>query len=170
MTVLFVPILPLSLNEWSRGHWSMRHRERDRWREAVGAVILRSRPLPILGPVRVCLTFYWIDRRRRDSDNVAKHPLDSLVHHGLIRDDGPPWLTETVLRSRLAPAPDRTGVVVQLHADDAPAWPLPVERKAKRPPVHAQEGASGSSPAILRGRISAAGLRDLARKGLSIRK
>lgn len=138
MSVLFIPLLPVSLNKWSRGHWSIRHRERDRWREAVGLAILLHRPAPVRGPVRVCLTFYWPDRRRRDSDNVAKHPMDSLVHHGLIRDDGPPWLVETVLRSRLAPSPARAGLVVQLHQADAPAWPLPVERPRRAAPAGSQ--------------------------------
>ena len=113
-------------------------------RQAVAVACLVSKPVPVLGPVRVCLTFYWPDRRRRDSDNAAKAALDSLVHQGLIQDDGPPWLTETVLRSRLAPSPDRCGIVVQLHQDDAPAWPLPVQRAQKR--HAAREAAAGARP------------------------
>ena len=159
MTVLYVPTLPMSVNRWSRA-WQARHRERNRLRDAVALACARSKPVPVRGPVRVCLTFYWPDRRHHDSDNACKYVLDALVHAGLIQDDGPPWLTETVLRSRLAPSPDRTGIVVQLHADDAPAWPLPVQRAKRSRPTTEPGGSETRSQAIL-GRqehVSASGL------------
>jgi crossover junction endodeoxyribonuclease RusA len=42
---------------------------------------------PIETPVAVAFDAYPPDRRRRDSDNLIKAPLDCLVHAGLLLDD-----------------------------------------------------------------------------------
>ncbi len=142
---LFVPALPKSVNEWGwSSHWGDRHRERDRWRELVGVALvpvrreLRRAGTDLLaerGPASVDITFLLPDRRRRDASNGVKLLLDALVHHGLLRDDGPPWLVEETYRCRLAPSPDRVGVVVQITPEGAPAWPLPVRGRARRSPT-----------------------------------
>ena len=128
-TRLFVPGVPESANRWSR-HWQGRHRERNRWRDAVRVAVIRAtpRPQPVAGPFSCTLTFYFPDRIHRDPDNATKLVLDGVKLAGLIRDDGPPWLVELVLRPRLVPAGHEPGVMVEITPESAPAWPIPVRR------------------------------------------
>ena len=128
-TRLFVPGVPESANRWSR-HWQGRHRERNRWRDAVRIAVLRAapRPQPVAGPFSCTLTFYFPDRIHRDPDNATKLVLDGVKLAGLIRDDGPPWLVDLTLRPRLVPAGHEPGVMIEITPEAAPAWPIPVRR------------------------------------------
>ena len=58
-------------------------RYRD-WMETALACLPRTH---IPGGVRVTITAYRPDRRRRDLDGILKAPLDCLVKGGVIEDD-----------------------------------------------------------------------------------
>jgi len=139
MPLIVVNALPKSVNDWRRGagQWYLRDAESKRWRDLVGRHALFSER--IAGPCRVELTFWWPTRVRRDPDNYAKAVLDGVVRSGLIEDDGPPCMTELVLRSRWDAENPRTTILYESVPE--PAWPLVVRlhgqlaRKRKAPPA-----------------------------------
>lgn len=59
----------------------------DGWRSEAIAAIWQQRPAKVAGPFRLTLTFDRPDNRARDLDNLAKAPLDALVHTGVIEGD-----------------------------------------------------------------------------------
>lgn len=104
MPLIVVPHLPMSGNQWSRKHWSVRNAEKDRWRNllfAYGAKRAKASGMCVSDPAEVWITFYWGDRRRHDADNGVKLILDAAVHHGLISDDSYPALIWTHTASRV---------------------------------------------------------------------
>ena len=134
MPVVEIPHAPGSSNAELGAHWSVRAHEADRWRNLF-ALYGHDAPRLTGVPVRVCVTFYQSDRRRRDAGNMAKHVLDGAVKLGLIRDDGPPWLVEETYRVRFDPA--RPRIVFEYEPAESPAWPLPNPKtrgSAGRPP------------------------------------
>jgi len=84
----------MSLNQWSRGHWSVRKQEATRWALLVRNAARKQRPFT--EPVRIQLTFIGA----RDADNHGKAVLDGIVRAGLIVDDRYPFVSELILRAR----------------------------------------------------------------------
>ena len=135
MHTLEIPELPRSINDWRRGsgHFGgVYTQERDRWRNLFA--LYGHRAARLSGPVRVCVTFYWAQAKRRDPDNHVKFVLDGAVRLGLIPEDGPPLLAELTLRGRLDRERPRT--VFEYEPADAPAWPLATPRPQKRSKLH----------------------------------
>lgn len=90
--------LPKSLNERDKGHWTVKAKDRAIWDGLISKAMCNVSfdkytegvvPFPIERPVEVEYTPYRT--RFLDVDNSAtgiKHPLDSMVHCGvLINDD-----------------------------------------------------------------------------------
>ena len=104
--------VPPSINQWSRGHWSVRAEHSVDW---IARVLVAARGRIPAGwdpnqAARVTITFYC----RRDPDNMAKFVVDGLVKNRVIADDKYPFLDELVLRQRPAkPAEYRTVVEVE---------------------------------------------------------
>lgn len=92
MTVLLsveVPDAPV-VSHNSRGHWNERYDSHRTWKEAVQWLCTRATKIDV--PVRVKLTCFAADRRRRDVDNwvlstAVKGCLDGLVAAGVLEDD-----------------------------------------------------------------------------------
>ncbi len=122
MPLIVVRAMPKSMNAWRKEHWYARAAEQKRWADLVGKHALFAERLP--GPCRVEITFFWHDRTRRVPDNYCKCVLDGVKAAGLIRDDGPPWLVELVLRSRWDKDDPRTEILYESVPE--PAWPMVV--------------------------------------------
>jgi Holliday junction resolvase RusA-like endonuclease len=97
--------LPVTLNRWSRAHWTLRAGLAEATRWQVQAAVGQARrtghwdgqPFP---RARVRVTFGWPNRRRRDLDNaVPKLLLDGLVAAGVLPDDAAGCVVELTLRS-----------------------------------------------------------------------
>lgn len=57
------------------------------YRQLVIQEALVARPVRFEGPLRVSISAWLPDSRRRDADNMLKAPLDALTHAGYIDDD-----------------------------------------------------------------------------------
>jgi len=123
-----VPALPMSMNEWRRKHWSVRHQESKRWDALLRMAALRL-GVTFTGPVRVRITFGVTTRRRFDPDNHAKNVLDAIVSAGLIEDDSAPNLVSLTLSARLADTPTTE---IMIEQADAPAWGSAAAKKGRR--------------------------------------
>ena len=115
-----VPLIPSSLNTWTRAHWTTRNRERQAVADAVHPRLLLAgcrsgRPM-FPGPVRVTLAYRVAPRLRKqriDLDNLApKHLIDAL-RGWVFPDDGPDYIRELVQRMDTAEGPDGTTVTVE---------------------------------------------------------
>ena len=80
---------PLTLNEFKRAHWTKQrratHEVHYRTRKA-----LQGTPVPALDRVRVTITQYAPNARRRDADGLgafAKDAIDALVKERILTDD-----------------------------------------------------------------------------------
>lgn len=90
---IIIPKLPPSLNEWSRKHWRVRHREVTEMTANLQALVAVKK-LPRFTKATVQLVYYFRDGRHRDPDNyVPKFLLDGLRKAKIISDDN-----STVLR------------------------------------------------------------------------
>lgn len=143
MSLIVIPHLPGSLNKMLRGHWSVRSKEATRWRIYVWAHG-GQRAAKLTGPVEVWITFYWPDRRRHDASNGVKLVLDAAVHHGLIPDDGPPWVLWEHCASRYDPVRPRTEF--RYEPAECPAWPLLKQRARQRQPARAGVSSPPEAP------------------------
>jgi len=93
--VCSVPILPCSLNEWARAHWTRRRLLHDAFQHDLWAVLNEKDNKCPRGLERVechaILTF--TEKRRRDGENYGavlwKWAADVLVREGVIPDDTP---------------------------------------------------------------------------------
>lgn len=81
---------PMLANDQRRWHWSRVSRAKTAAQFAVWAAV-RARPrVPPLDRVRLHVTWYVPDRRRRDPDGLGpflKSAADALVEAGVIVDD-----------------------------------------------------------------------------------
>jgi len=87
-TWIKIPLLPPSLNEWSRWYWA----KRDRYlKELSGNVawLAKYAHLPRFEIATVQVVYYFRDARQRDKDNYnGKFLLDALRYASIIaRDD-----------------------------------------------------------------------------------
>ena len=57
------------------------------WRDAARLDILAQQPAHVSGPFEVDFLLERPDRRKRDLDNYAKAPIDSLVSAGVLDED-----------------------------------------------------------------------------------
>lgn len=78
-------------NEMRRKHWSRRSYLADYWR-SIALVKTRQawKRKPPLEMVRIVITYYWPDSRRRDPNNwqmTSKAIVDGMVDAGLVPDD-----------------------------------------------------------------------------------
>lgn len=103
--VIHVPLAtnPLSLNV--RLHWRTKAKHTKQWRQfaAVGGALF-----PVLPACDVTLTWFVIDARKRDEDNLyplLKALCDGLVDAGVVRDDTPDLMGKTC---RIVRAPEGT--------------------------------------------------------------
>ena len=89
MTVkITIPEIPPSLNQILRMHYHKRDAANKRWAGLVGMFDNRKKRDKPISRAQVCITYYFPDARRRDSDNYAgKFLLDGLVNAGVIEDD-----------------------------------------------------------------------------------
>jgi Holliday junction resolvase RusA-like endonuclease len=87
-----IPELPPSPNATRRNaHWSHRARLDKKWRD-YGASLDDGLPPPLWEKVRLAITFFLPDRRRRDPGNLVgseglKGLIDGFVDAGIITDD-----------------------------------------------------------------------------------
>lgn len=90
--------LPKSLNERDKGHWTVKAKDRAIWDGLIMKAMYHitydkytdgmTTPFPLKTPVSLEFTPYR--KRLLDVDNSAtgiKHPLDSMVHCGVIEND-----------------------------------------------------------------------------------
>ena len=115
-----VPLIPSSLNTWTRAHWTTRNRERQAVADATHPRLLLAgcrsgRPM-FTGPVRITLVYHLAPRLRKqriDLDNLApKHLIDAL-RGWVFPDDGPDYVCELVQRVGPPSTVDSTSVTVE---------------------------------------------------------
>lgn len=89
--VLDQPEKWMNENEMRKLHWSKRSYLADYWRQLTAMKTKQAwRRKPALEKVRVVVTFFWPDVRRRDPGNwslTSKAIVDGLVDGGLVADD-----------------------------------------------------------------------------------
>jgi hypothetical protein len=129
-----IPAVPPSLNVWSRGHWSKRNAMVREWHGLV-AMFMRPRCFSVadnVPPASVTLSFV----SRKDADNCAKAVMDSLVHNGLLLDDGPSGVKSTTLKARRAEKgePDSTTVRIEYPEPVTSGKPVSASKDARRRP------------------------------------
>jgi crossover junction endodeoxyribonuclease RusA len=96
----FVPFETTLRFDWPRPPLSMndnfdRFKKRKLIKEIRAASALAAARLPALGKCRVTLTWFVVDRRRRDAINVCatfKPLADGLVDAGVVIDDAPAYM------------------------------------------------------------------------------
>jgi len=105
-----VPRLPMSLNDWTRRHWSVRDRETKAWREWVQCTC-HWLGAPLDGAVRVTLSFRQTRRHRMDLDGYApKMALDALQGVAYTNDR---QVRELVMRLEDERGEPRTTITVE---------------------------------------------------------
>ncbi len=90
MTTIFTLPIPPTLNNLFYNRCGGGRGKSTRymtWIRAAGWRIKEQRPVAVLGPVSIVLTFQHPGNKKKDLDNLAKAPLDLLVLHRLIDDD-----------------------------------------------------------------------------------
>lgn len=80
---------PPSANHYYRrvGPRTLISREGRRFRERVCLLLAATGVRPLRGPLRIEISIYPPDRRKRDVDNAIKAINDSLEHGGAFEDD-----------------------------------------------------------------------------------
>ena len=132
-----VPMLPSSLNKWTRAHWTTRNGEHKAWVAAMEPRLLlagcrKGHPL-WAGPVEVALV-YHVARKKggkaMDVDNMApKHAIDAMKGW-VFPDDGPSYLPRLVQSVVLGAKSDCTVITVTpLHAPELDRRRVPVPLK-----------------------------------------
>jgi crossover junction endodeoxyribonuclease RusA len=87
MTTISMPWPPSIHKVFKRHNGKFMSAEYRRWRDEAGWLLKAQKPAAITGPVSVRIDLCAPDKRRRDSDNYTKAPLDLLVAHGVIEAD-----------------------------------------------------------------------------------
>lgn len=113
-TSVWVGRLPVSLNDWSRAHWSQHKAEKERWKSFIAAAAAMGQCRIHKTPVVLRIVFHYLDERG-DGDNGLKHLVDGLKGR-LIVDDGPRYVRRTIIDPR--PFARREGVLIQLRSWD----------------------------------------------------
>ncbi len=121
-----VPGLPVSRNVANRMHWTGRTQERNRLTVMLQSAMRAAGVRPVLGPVRIAITFYVPTRRRWDANNHVSILLNAMVKAKLIEDDGAPLLVREDYAVRFDP--DRPRMEIHIAQAGAPAW----EKSAKK--------------------------------------
>jgi len=87
-TVITIPCLPPSKNEYMRLHWGSQQRRYFKPWEAMMSSVL-AHCVKHVGPVEVEIELHFPDKRERDTLNYTAFPplMDSLKRAGLIEDD-----------------------------------------------------------------------------------
>jgi len=109
-----VGYLPAMNTSATRRHWSHAHREVKRWRAIVAAQTAGKRPTRPLERARV--TMIRLSARAPDHENLAmsfKAALDSLVHCGVLVNDGPAHVERIYRWDRAAPGRGCVGIKVE---------------------------------------------------------
>jgi crossover junction endodeoxyribonuclease RusA len=84
---LVIPVIHPSVNVWKDWHWAKRDRYLRELTENITWLVL-AKKLPLTRKATVEITYFFPDRRRRDTNNYTpKFLLDALVYAGLILDD-----------------------------------------------------------------------------------
>lgn len=92
----FIPQLPTSLNVTYCQHWTVRRKERNRWRDLIFEQWMLSKRYVFTQPVKVLYILSFPVVRFRDKDNYIggmKNITDALKKTFLTRDDAL-WLKD----------------------------------------------------------------------------
>ena len=112
-TVIVVPGIPPSLNDWMNWHHFARSQGKRQWKEKVMLVCLQDRAKPIAPPVKVTLTYFFDSHRRRDYDNYSgKFILDGLVPR-VLPDDSSEVIRSLLIRFDHDPKEPRVEVMIE---------------------------------------------------------
>jgi len=94
-SIITLPMLPPSLNAYSRMHWSKQRQEANTWKDDIYLGWLELGE-PVYQRIRITLVFTFPDRRRRDFDNymaTGSKFVGDAVKGLFIPDDIPEYLT-----------------------------------------------------------------------------
>jgi crossover junction endodeoxyribonuclease RusA len=95
MTII-IPQIPPSLNKYAgrKNVWAYRA-DKQEWKDLV--CLYSKRPKTPYKKASVIITYFFGDKRRRDSDNYqGKFLLDGLTAAGIIQDDSFDCITLTI--------------------------------------------------------------------------
>lgn len=114
MTIITLPLPPPECAPNSRHHWQARARAVKKYRAECGwAARAALGHVSVPDRATVQITFYHVNRRRRDPDNLLgqmKAALDGLTDGGAWKDDA--RLTHLPVRQEIDPARPRVEVAI----------------------------------------------------------
>lgn len=110
---LVIPEIHPSVNVWKGWHWAKRGRYLRELTENITWLVL-ARKLPLTRNAIVEITYFFPDRRRRDTNNYTpKFLLDALVYAGLILDDNAKEIRQPEPRFEIGGEYFRTEVLIK---------------------------------------------------------
>ena len=87
-TKLIIPETHPSINTWSHWHFHEYNKEKKRWAELVGWVVMGANRPSFAGKVEVEVRYYFKTKAKHDIDNYTpKFIMDPLVAMKVIEDD-----------------------------------------------------------------------------------
>ena len=115
-----IPVLPPSLNKYSRMHWRKQRDERKVWDNYLFIAWLKLKR-PVYQQIIITLIFTFPDHKQRDLDNYlatgSKLPGDAIK--GLfIPDDIPKYLAGWKFLFQHGTAPQTTIIIEEAHSSD----------------------------------------------------
>lgn len=81
------PFVHPSVNRWSRTHWAVREKQKNKLIETAKAIIKASGGFVFPGPVEVYITLVFKDQRKRDIDNYSCKWLIDALKDDVFTDD-----------------------------------------------------------------------------------
>jgi Holliday junction resolvase RusA-like endonuclease len=107
-----LPLIPPSLNQWTRKHWSASSKQRRQYMAWMILSLTEQNAVLVRGAVDVTIRFVWPDRRTRDADNRVKWILDAM--RGIvIEDDCGRYVKALHLESAFERGAERTEITVR---------------------------------------------------------
>ncbi len=108
---------PMTSNDQRRAHWTTVRNAKAEVEYRVRHAAQQARIGTLTVPQAVSVTWYAPDARRRDSDSLSpflKASLDALVKCGVLRDDCPPHVAQTAMRTVV----DRTNPRIEIQLEE----------------------------------------------------
>jgi crossover junction endodeoxyribonuclease RusA len=111
----------MTANEQRRAKWPQVRMAKSRTASDVAWVARAAKVPPLAGPVRVTVTWWAPNARRRDPDSLGpftKAALDALVHVGVLVDDSSKFVQSVTQQIRVDR--DNPRITITLEADGTP--------------------------------------------------
>jgi len=112
-SIIDLPLLPPSLNKYSRMHWKKQRNEKKVWNDYLFIAWLKLKR-PVYQQIIITLIFTFPDRKQRDLDNylaTGSKLIGDAVKGLFIPDDIPKYLAGWKFLFQLGTAPQTTIII-----------------------------------------------------------